>query len=275
MREIFWGEYGLNILLTILLILLTLGFKAFSSRAIKRWNIRSLDQRRRWVSQARFVTLSILILGLIIIWASEIRTLALSLAALAVAIVIGFKELLSGLLGSLLKTSSQSFRLGDRITVGEYRGDVMDTRLLTTSLLEVDSSEEFTGRALVIPNSLFLSEVVKNESIGQFHCLHHFKIQLPYELGNPADWKSRAETLAWRESRQYMKATQRLMDRFSQSKTIEGLKVVPRVWIVCDDPKAFHLHIRIPCRQDQRGKVESQIKEELFRSSEKVFSSGL
>jgi len=259
--------YTVDLLLTGFVLVLAWSFKAFSARAIQKWNLRTLDQRRRWMYQARLVSLAILVLGLIIIWASEIRTLALSLAALAVAIVIGLKELVTCLLGAFVKASNQSFRIGDRISIGNYRGDVMESNLLATTLIEVGSGQELTGRSIVIPNSLFLGEPVTNESLGQFHCLHQFEMLLPYEIGNPNLLLQDLERLAWSESRQYLKPTQRLMDRFAQTKTIESQGVEARVWLELKDPKAFSLCARIPCRVDQRGIVEQKIKKQFFESS--------
>lgn len=258
--------YTLNLLLSVIVGILAWSFKAVATKAIQKWNLRSLDQRRRWMYQARLVSLSILVFGLVIIWASEIRTLALSLAALAVAIVIGLKELATCLLGAFLKASNQSFRIGDRISIGGHRGDVIESNLLATTLLEVGSAQELTGRTIVIPNAIFLAAPVMNESLGQFHCLHQFEMLLPYEIGSPTLLLQELERLAWMESRQYLKPTQRLMDRFAKTKTIDSHGVEAKVWLEFKDPKAFRLCVRVPCRVDQRGSVEQKIKRQFFES---------
>src|SRR5690606_16118234 len=57
--------------------------------------------RLRWRVQIRRAVVTSLILGLLVIWGSELRELAFSLVAVAVAIVIASKELILCFLGSI------------------------------------------------------------------------------------------------------------------------------------------------------------------------------
>lgn len=255
-------ENGVNLLLSLILFLIVLAFRALAKKSIQSWNIRSLNQRRRWLSQARLAGFAILAIGLIVIWASEIRTLALSVAALAVAIVIGLKELLACVLGSFVKTSNQSFRIGDRIVVGEHRGDVIEATLLATTLLEVgpgSHGQSFTGRSIVLPNSIFLTTPILNESLGQHHCLHLFSVNLEAEKFDWPQAKEALEELARREARRYLRRTQRLMDRYAQSKTIESQSVEAQVLYDLSQAKEVKFWVRIPCRHRDRAEVEQRI----------------
>ncbi len=68
---------------------------------------------RRWVATTRNVFLFLLLLGLVLIWAPQLRTFALSLAAVAVALVVATKEMILCVSGSLLRASTRAFSVGD------------------------------------------------------------------------------------------------------------------------------------------------------------------
>ncbi len=121
---------------TFLLLLVMLVLNSVASRFIRR-TIDSTELRRKWLVQTRNGIILIFILGLILIWGEELRTLALSVVAIAVAFVVATKELILCVTGSLLKTGAGSFNIGDRIQIKDFRGDVIDQTLLATTILEV------------------------------------------------------------------------------------------------------------------------------------------
>ncbi|MFT5604801.1 MAG: small-conductance mechanosensitive channel [Paracoccaceae bacterium] len=118
---------------TLLLIVAVITLRALSWRFIRRI-VNAAELRRKWLVQSRN---GLVLLGLVIIWGEELRTLALSIVALAVAFVVATKELILCITGSIIKTASCSFDIGDRIQIKDYCGDVIDHNLLATTLLEV------------------------------------------------------------------------------------------------------------------------------------------
>ena len=116
--------------------------------------------RRRWSVTIRNTLILVSIIGLAIIWAPQLQNFAVSLIAIAVALVLATKELLDCLTGSLLRTASKAYAVGDRIEINGTRGNVVDHNFLTTTLLEIgpgQTSHQYTGRAIVIPNNQLLS----------------------------------------------------------------------------------------------------------------------
>jgi small-conductance mechanosensitive channel len=110
---------------SVILIVTVLALRALLGRFIRR-SVASTELRRKWMVQSRNGLLLLLMLGLVLIWGEELRTLALSIVAIAVAFVVATKELILCVIGTLLKTVSNSFNLGDRIQVKDFRGDVID-----------------------------------------------------------------------------------------------------------------------------------------------------
>lgn len=134
-------------------------------RALKRGGFPPLVVRR-WTASLRNVLILVAIVGLVMIWAPQLRTFALSLTAFAVASVVAMKELILCFSGSALRTLSRAYSVGDYIEVGGKRGEVMDFNLLVTRLREFekrDGSFHRTGREIILPHSLLFSSAVRVE----------------------------------------------------------------------------------------------------------------
>ena len=101
--------------------------------------------QRRLIASSRNVFLLLLVLGLVLIWAPQLRTFALSLTAVAVAIVVATKELILCLSGALLRATTRAFSVGDWVEIGENRGEVTDHTMLATTLQEFGSGPHTYG----------------------------------------------------------------------------------------------------------------------------------
>ena len=137
--------------------------------------------QRRLLAASRNVFLFMLLVGLVLIWAPQLRTFALSLTAVAVAIVVATKELILCLSGAVLRGTTRAFGVGDWIEVGEIRGEVIDHTLLATTLEEFGTGPHAympTGRTVVLPNSIFLTSAVRNQTALREHTYHSFAVTL-------------------------------------------------------------------------------------------------
>lgn len=77
----------------------------------------------------------------------EIETFALSITAIAVALVIATKELILCVSGALYRASSKAFQIGDWIEIGPHFGEVVDHGIGSTTLQVVSRHDcAFTGR---------------------------------------------------------------------------------------------------------------------------------
>ena len=256
------------LIITGLLVLVLMVIRAITGRYIRK-NVHSAELRRRWLVQSRNALILILLLGLVLIWADELRALALSIVAIAVAFVVATKELISCLTGSILKTGSRSFNIGDRIQVKDFRGDVIDQNLLATTILEVGPGKithQRTGRMTTIPNAIFLSEPVINESFTHDYVLHVFTV--PFKMQD--DWKAAQKLFlesANRHCSTYIEEVRRYMKDVSEERGLEVPSVDPRVTIQVPAAGEVHLIIRIPTRSGQRSFIEQAILADVLTSN--------
>ncbi|SFR74012.1 Mechanosensitive ion channel [Marinobacter daqiaonensis] len=254
---------------TLVLIVIVLVLRAILAKLI-RSNIQVAELRRRWLVQSRNGLILVLLLGLVLIWGQELRTLALSIVAIAVAFVVATKELILCFMGSLVKGGARSFNIGDRIQVKDFRGDVIDQNLLATTILEVGPGKlthQRTGRATVIPNSLFVSEPVINESFTEDYVLHVFTVPFKRE----DKWQLAQEILlenAQAQCEPFLETARRHMRRLGDRRGLDVPLVDPRVSIQVPVAGEIHLVVRYPCRPSERSAIEQAILSETFGKHE-------
>jgi small-conductance mechanosensitive channel len=167
-----------DVVATVVLFLVVFGLRTVVLRFVRRRLPTRDTLQLRLTSQIRGVSYLILSFGLFTIWAAELQALAVSFVVLAMAVVWATKETIACVQGAVYRVSSKAFQVGDRITVGAIRGDVIDPGLLSTTVLEVGKAHQRTGRTISIPNSLFMSEPVLNESLTGEYMLHLLTIPL-------------------------------------------------------------------------------------------------
>ncbi len=251
---------------TLILFASVLLFRVVVLNAIRRSKSQP-EGKRKLVIQIKNATLIILIFGLVIIWASELRNFALSLVAIAAALAIATKEIILCFMGGIYKDSIRAFEIGDRIQVGLYRGDVLDHDLLSTRLYEIgpgDGMHQFTGKIVTVPNALFLSNSIRNEAKAPFD-LHTFVVPIAAGL----HWKDLEEKLyaaCHKECDSYLKEAKQYMRRVQEREGIDVPDLDPRISIHMTSSTEWQLIVRIPVQGLRKSRIEQAILRDFFES---------
>ena len=250
-----------NSISSVILIVAVLIVKKLLVRAVLRLDSQQPEVRRRWVVNIRNASLVGLLLGLIWIWAEPLHTLAVSFIALAVAGVIATKELILCISGAVVRAVSKSYAVGDRIEIAGKRGDVVDQNLFTTTLLEIgpgQSSHQYTGRAIIIPNSLLLNTPLINETFTHEYVLHVFCIPLM----SSDDWHRSEQFLleaAQVECSPFLDQARMYMKNIESQHGLDSPTVAPRVTLQIPEPGKINLLLRIPAPSRRKGRLEQAI----------------
>lgn len=134
---------------------------------------------RRAISVLHHGSVVIVLATVILVWLPQLQEFMLSITAIAVALVVATKELLLCLLGTLLIRTSRAFVIGDWIAVQDRFGEVIEKNLLSTMVQEVEPrGYTYTGRTVVLPNSLFLGASVANQNFLKRYQFHAFSITI-------------------------------------------------------------------------------------------------
>ncbi len=246
---------------SVLLLAVTLFVRFLLARAVTRNESLPPAVRRRWLVQIRNVTILVLVAGLIFIWAHQLRTLALSLVAVAVAVVLATKELILCFTGSALRGATDAYGIGDRVEIGDSRGDVIDQNWFATTLLETGPGRgprQYTGRKVMIPNSVLLTTPVANETfLGRFS----FSV-LTIPLSVEDDWP-RAETILLETARThcepFLSGAKSHLEEVKERQGIDTPSVEPRVVVEIPEPRRVNLLLRFAAPAGSIGRIEQAI----------------
>lgn len=249
-----------NLLLTLLLWAGAFGARWLLLRALKSRKL-AIDEQRNYVAGTRSIVLVVLLVGTAALWFSQLKIFALSLAAVSAAMVLATKELIMCVGGTFLRTSSRSFEIGDRIEIDGLRGDVIDTTLLSTTILEIGPGRvghQRTGRAITVPSSLFLSKPIVNESFTDAYVLHTFAVTVPHDT----NWSAREAALlqaAGEEMAPYASEARLFFESMSRARGIETPTQEPRVLLQVDDAYSMKLICRLPTPARRKGRIEQAV----------------
>jgi len=249
-------------LATVIMLLVLIVAKVVTARYIRNAERNWTSQQRlRWIGYVRNIFFTLLVLGLVYVWGEAIHGLAVSVFAIAFAVVYTVKEMFMCLNGSFLKFRGNHFDIGDRIRIGDLRGDVIDSTLLTTTLIEIGrgaANHQMTGKKIVLPNSFFLDKPVINESFLQNYYIHNITIP----LHRHDNWKKAKEILlkiAHDECAPYLEQARSRIRKMERTKALELPCVEPKVSIQVPDPDTIHLHLRIPSPMHLKERLEQVV----------------
>ncbi|MCQ1060952.1 mechanosensitive ion channel family protein [Photobacterium sp. DNB23_23_1] len=168
-----------KMLLSLLIIAFVLMFRRLVLKQIRGDIAFVSEHQRKWMSRTKNGTFILMVVVLFMLWQSEISEFALSVTAIAVAIVVASKEIILCFTGSIQRASARSFRIGDWIEVGSLCGEVIEHNMMATVIQEIDlhhGQYHFTGKTATLPNSMFFTYPVKNLNFMKRYVYHSFSI---------------------------------------------------------------------------------------------------
>ncbi|HEX4124783.1 MAG TPA: mechanosensitive ion channel domain-containing protein, partial [Tepidisphaeraceae bacterium] len=140
------------------------GLLRLLARVLIRGGIRS-ERIVFWVRQAVSVVLAIfLLIGLLSIWFNNPTRLATFMGLVTAGVAFALQKPISALAGYLVILRGKTFGVGDRITMGGVRGDVIALRFTQTTIMEMGQppgvqtddpamwvqARQYTGRIVTI-----------------------------------------------------------------------------------------------------------------------------
>jgi small-conductance mechanosensitive channel len=109
------------------------------------------------------------LLFLVILFEDHLGRLSLALGVAGAGLVVALQDVIAGFAGWVAITFSRLYTVGDRIQIGDTKGDVIDVSVLRTTLMETGnwvSGDLYNGRIVRIPNGFVLKGPVFNSSQG-------------------------------------------------------------------------------------------------------------
>jgi small-conductance mechanosensitive channel len=125
------------------------------------------DARYRVRKSIVFAGYVAVIVSLVILFEDRLGQLSLALGVAGAGVVVALQDAIASLAGWFAIGFSRLYKVGDRIQIGEIKGDVIDISVLRTTLMETGnwvSRDVYNGRIARIPNSCVLKGPVFNYS---------------------------------------------------------------------------------------------------------------
>ncbi|WP_267428327.1 mechanosensitive ion channel domain-containing protein [Methylobacterium sp. GC_Met_2] len=241
------AENGQKLLLSLVFIAIIvgggMGLRALVGLVLNRTDYGSL-QTKFWTRQGiSLLAAVLLVLGLLSIWFNDPSRLATAFGLLSAGLAFALQQVVTSLAGYFVILRGATFTVGDRISMGGVRGDVLRLGFIQTTIMEMGQppavqgaspamwvrSRQFTGRIVTVSNAQIFSEPVFNYTRDFPFIWEEIAIPITYQ----AD-RSRAEAILLQAASRHsldtnamtIDAKTRLQDRFG----VEPVDLEPRVF---------------------------------------------
>lgn len=169
---------GVKLLFSAALVVLVLAVRALALLLARRVLGGDVgDPRRFWVRQGIQVLVAVvLVLGLFSIWVTPDTDISTGIGLISAGLAFALQQVILSLAAYFVILRGDTFGVGDRITLGGVRGDVVRLGFLKTTIMEMGqppavsstdpavwvNSRQYTGRLVTVTNGAIFSEPVYN-----------------------------------------------------------------------------------------------------------------
>lgn len=253
-------------LLYSLLVLVVIGFLRFAILKIV-WRLTEEPKTRHtWKRTISFILgfVTLIIIGAI--WIEAIGQFGAFLGLLTAGLAIALKDPLTNIAGWIFILSRKPFSLGDRIQIGEHKGDVIDIRLFQFTILEIGNwvdAEQSTGRIIHLPNGTVFTQSQANYTTGFKYIWNEIYVLVTFE----SQWEQ-AKKILLRIIKEHAEA----LSEDAEKKIIEASKkymiyyryLTPTVYTSVKD-SGILLTMRFMCDARRRRTTEHEIWEDVLK----------
>ena len=169
--------------LTILYFLFRIAFEVVVAKRIRESKTRY--SFRKTVS-ILYLVVSVAIM--LRIWVEDAHMLTVSYGLVGAGIAVALQDFFKNFAGGIVLFVTGIYRVGDRIEINSKYGDVIDIRMLYTTLMEMKewvAGDQATGRLSIIPNGMVLSSTINNYTKDNNFIWDELAIPITYD----SDWK--------------------------------------------------------------------------------------
>jgi len=226
--------------------------KALLKRARKKKQISNVEIFSRIL---KYLFMLILILFIVFTYAGSWAGLGLSVGLLTAALGWALQKPITGIAGWIMVVTKRPFEIGDRVIIGDVKGDVKDITLTHIYLQETGgrvSSEEKSGRTILVPNSIIFEKNIINYTLDNEFILDEVVVVVTYESNI-----DKAEKLS-------LEAVKKITKSFAKK---TGKKPYVRTYFT---PRGMKLNVRYFAPTQSLQEISSKITREIYNSIRKA-----
>ena len=218
-------------------VILVLGFIRYITLRVVVRRVESKKTQYKWRKNLTYIIafIGILIVGQI--WFSGMGSLATYLGLVSAGVAIALKDPVTDLAAWLFIIWRKPFDIGDRIQLGESKGDVIDVRPFKFSILEIGNwvdADQSTGRVIHVPNHQVFSHQLANYTADFEFIWNEIAVLVTFE----SDWRKAKEILTEiveEVSKDFIEHAKKQIVNASKSYLIEYRYLTPIVYTAVKD----------------------------------------
>lgn len=214
----------------------------------KTWN-QATKRFAFWTNQGISIAVAVTTLvGLLSLWFDNPATLTTAAGMVTAGLAFALQKVVTAFAGYLVILRGQTFSVGDRITMGGIRGDVIELTFLQTVIMEMGQpaqgdagdpnwvqARQYTGRVVRVTNAVIFDEPVYNYT-REFPFIWE-EMRVP--IGYNAD-RHRAEQILIESARKHTTKIAELSEpflaEFQRRYFVKGSDLEPKVyWRLTDN----------------------------------------
>ena len=183
----------LKLLKTLIIFLIMFGIRRIVLKILWR---QSDDAKTRyvWRKTLSYSTSFVAIILISFVWMNGIKPLVTYFGLLSAGLAIALKDTLVNLFGWVYIITRKPFVVGDRIEIGDKKGDVIDISLSQFLMMEIGNwveAEQSTGRIIYVPNNWLFHKTLANYTAGFEYIWNEIPITITFE----SNWKKAKDIL--------------------------------------------------------------------------------
>jgi small-conductance mechanosensitive channel len=176
------GGVGPKLVVTAVLLGVVIGFRALVTAALRHTHPvdtheRGAERRRFWIRQgSKLIAFAALVAGLAVVWVGDTSRFATVAGLLTAGVAVALQRVITAMAAYLIILRGRVFTVGDRITIGGVRGDVLRLGLMQTTVMEMGeppgahsgdpevwvNARQYTGRVVNVTNDKIFDTPVYN-----------------------------------------------------------------------------------------------------------------
>lgn len=212
----------------------------------------------------------LLIILLSSVWIKGFGSIGTYIGLTSAGLAIALHETLANIAGWFFIISKKPFVIGDRVQIGDTKGDVIDIRVFQFTLAEVGNwvdAEQSTGRVVHIPNSQVIKEKTANYHSGFRYIWNEIPVLVTFE----SDWRKTRkilEDIAKEKIEHCSSSAEREIHRAASQYMVYFNKLTPAVYLSAKDSGVLFT-IRYIVDPRQRRGTEQILWEAILEEFEK------
>lgn len=232
--------------------------------------VKDAATQYKWRKNLTYISVFIGFLVVGSIWFRGLQSIATFLGLLSAGLAIALKDPVTDFAGWLFLMWRKPFDVGDRIQVGDVKGDVIDLRIFKFTLLEIGNwvhADQSTGRVIHVPNHKVFTDSLANYTSDFEFIWNEIEILITFE----SNWEKAKEILqeiSDKHLADFVDQAKEQVSRAQKSYLIHYRYLTPTVYTDVRD-SGVCLTIRHLTNPRRRRSVSQAIWEDVLRAFHK------